>query len=157
MAATSEDLVSPDQEALLLLNDHEAEICQAVARAVDERGLMPDQVVVLVLRAGEKLGPFLARRFGLAFDGGEIAVGAIRLAEAEGVLDWLGLPRGSLASGPSHGRVRSLCTVCSTLVLGHSLYVFPHNRDEWQRRLDRLIDGALETLQGSRPGKGPPS
>ena len=128
-----------------------------MAGAVDEHRWLPDQVVVLVLRSRETLGTFLARRFRLEFDDGGLAVGALRLGEAEELLDWLGLPRASLGSNPSPGRVRTLCTVCSTLVLGHSLYLFPHNRAEWQRRLDRLIDGALQTLQGSPPGKGPPS
>ena len=149
--------MSPDQEALLLLNDNEAAICQAVARAVDERRWLPDEVVVLLLRKSETLGPFLARRFGLEFDDAGLGVGAIRLSAAEELLDWLGLPASSLGAGPSHGRVRTLCTVCATLVLGHSLYVFPHNRAEWQRRLDRLIDGALASLQGPSPRKGPPS
>lgn len=143
------------EQILLVLSRNRERISGAVAQALDERGWLPDQIVVLVLRGDDPLTATVMSRLGMAQPQGEPAVTATRLEAVRKLCDALDLPPAGLDRTPEHGCVRVVLTSGDAPVLTHAQYVTAGNYEQWQRRLDAAIDRISTRIAGAREPDGP--
>jgi len=142
-------------QVLERLSRHRDEIAAAVAECLDQRGWLPDEIIVVLLDSTEQIGRSLLSRLKLSDSG--LVIRPLHLAGTKDLLRELDRAPESLAATPAHGSVRVLTSSGERPVVAHAQFITAQNYDQWRSRLDAHIDRALTHMALSSKPRGLPS
>lgn len=142
-------------QVLERISQRRDQIAAAVAESLDQRGWLPDEIIVVLLDSSEPIGRSLLSR--LQIPGSGLVIHSLHLADTKDRLQELERASESLAATPAHGCVRVLTSSDLQPVVAHAQFITAQNYEQWRSRLDAHIDRALTHMALSRRPRGLPS